>query len=284
MSRLNPTTWKFDIDRLLNLYIPPPPWNHIPYPIAHFLGHRKQKPRDIGIVVPVFWAFIGIFCAISIIEVVSERIPSFKEHGAPMIVGSFGAGAVLEFYAIESPLAQPRNFFIGQLLAAVLGMSFGKLFQLSASFTTIRWLGGALSCATVTSLMALTKTIHPPAGATALLAVVDDQILNLGWFFVPVVLLNCSIMFVVALAINNIQRAYPVYWWTPDDIRKGAPPAAKVLDEEKQGGGVSEDELRIHREHTQREIVIRPGQILIPAHVFLMQEELQLLEEIGARL
>lgn len=191
----------------------------------------------------------------------------------------------MEFYAIESPLAQPRNFFIGQLLAAVLGMGFGKLFQMSAYFHTIRWLGGALSCATVTSLMALTKTIHPPAGATALLAVVDDQILNLGWFFIPVVLLNSGIMFAVALLINNIQRAYPSYWWTPEDVHKGAPPPSKVMeDEENKGGAVSEEELKIHRKHTQREIVIRPGQILIPAHVFLMQEEMQLLEEIGSRL
>lgn len=89
MSSWKPTTWKFDIDKLLNRFVPPPPWNHIPYPIAHFLGYRKEKPRDIGTIVPVFWAFIGILCGISIIEVVSERIPSFKEHGAPMIVGSF---------------------------------------------------------------------------------------------------------------------------------------------------------------------------------------------------
>lgn len=89
MSCWKPTTWKFDIDRHLNPFVPRPPWQHIPYPIAYFLGHRKQKPRDIGTIVPVFWAFIGILCAISVIEVVSERIPSFKARGAPMIVGSF---------------------------------------------------------------------------------------------------------------------------------------------------------------------------------------------------
>lgn len=200
-----------------------------------------------------------------------------------MLILLQGAGAVLEFYAIESPLAQPRNFFIGQLLAASVGMGFGKLFQMSQYFHTIRWLAGALSCATVTSLMALTKTIHPPAGATALLAVVDDQILNLGWFFIPVVLLNCGIMFVVALLINNIQRAYPSYWWTPDDVRKGAPPGQKVVDEENKGAS-SEEELKIDRVQSQHEIIIRPGQILLPNHVYLMQEEIQLLEEIGNRL
>lgn len=93
MPHWDPTTWRFDIDRLLNRFVPPPPWQHIPYPVAYFFGHRKQKPRDIGNVVPIFWAFIGVFCAVSVIEVVSERIPEFKHRGAPVIVGSFVSGS-----------------------------------------------------------------------------------------------------------------------------------------------------------------------------------------------
>lgn len=133
--------------------------------------------------------------------------------------------------------------------------------------------------------MALTKTIHPPAGATALLAVVDDQALKLGWFFVPVVLLNCGIMLAVALLINNIQRAFPSYWWTPDDLTKRAPEVKRSTDVESKGG-VSEEELKIEDERhpSQHEIIIRPGQLVLPKHVYLMQEEIQLLEEIGNRL
>lgn len=66
--------------------------------------------------------------------------------------------------------------------------------------------------------MAFTKTVHPPAGATALLAVVDDAIIDLGWFLIPVVLLGCALMLVAALVINNIQRRFPIYWWTPEDL------------------------------------------------------------------
>lgn len=288
----SPSSWKFDIDQHLNPFIPPPPWRHIPYPIAYLLGHRKRKPRDIGTVVPIFWAFIGILIGISVIQLVSERIPEFKARNAPVIVGSFGAGAVLEFYAVESPLAQPRNFLVGQLLAATLGMGICKLFQMSIYFASIRWLGGAISCATVTAVMALTKTIHPPAGATALLAVVDDQILNLGWFFIPVVLFNCAIMLVVAILINNIQRTFPVYWWTPDELRKILTDPEKGDDGSVKGGTVEEmrtddegsgsgSEMSTHEKH---EIIIRRGQLILPSHIFLMQEEIQLLEEIGNRI
>lgn len=307
-----PTSWKFDIDQYLNRFVPPPPWDILPYPIAYMLGYRKAKPRAIGNVVTVAWAFVGVFCAISIIVAVSERIPEFKSRGAPIIVGSFGAGAVLEFYAIESPLAQPRNFFFGQILAAIIGMGIAKLFLLSDDFESIRWAGGAVSCATVTSIMALTKTVHPPAGATALLAVVDDQLRQLGWFFVPVVMLNCGLMFAVALLVNNVQRTFPSYWWTLDDLRrhrhpeKGGSTTATPKDEESNTGSSAEkndiaagtdtdaggvevalddggsDRTRLERD--RHEIVIQRGRLVVPPHVFLMPEEVQLLEEIGNRL
>ncbi|RSL85826.1 hypothetical protein CEP52_016022 [Fusarium oligoseptatum] len=267
MSRWDPTTWKFDIDRLLNRFVPPPPWRHLPYPVAYFLGYRHKKPRDIGTVVPVLWAFVGIF----LVRVLFSS-----------------------FYAIESPLAQPRNFFFGQLIAAILGIGIGKLFLLSDDFESIRWVGGAISCATVTAVMALTKTIHPPAGATALLAVVDDRLLALGWFFIPVVLFNCTIMFAVALLINNIQRTYPSYWWTPEDLRgvrtegeRQRPPS----DIESKGGVAEEmrtedgSDTERHERHDGQEIIIKPGGVLVlPSHIFLMQEEIQLLEEISNRL
>ncbi|VTT83214.1 unnamed protein product, partial [Fusarium fujikuroi] len=263
MSRLNPTSWTFDIDRYLNPFIPSPPWQHIPYPVAYIFGFRRDKPKSIGTILPVIWAFVGIFIALSVIELASERIPSFVERGAPIIVGSFGAGAVLEFYAIESPLAQPRNFFGGQLIAATIGVSIGKLFLLSSNFHSIQWLGGAISCATVTSIMALTKTIHPPAGATGLLAVVDNRLLDLGWFFIPVVLFNCTIMFGVALLVNNIQRAYPVYWWTPEDLRGAKTEAQRESVDEEKGRATEESDSERHERHDGMEIIMKPGGSLL---------------------
>lgn len=56
--------------------------------------------------------------------------------------------------------------------------------------------------------MALTKTVHPPAGATALLAVVDREMLEMGWLLIPVVLLSCLLMLCIALILNNIERSF----------------------------------------------------------------------------
>lgn len=89
MLRCNPRNWDFDIDRFLNPFVPPPPWKYLPYPISHFFGYRKSKPQNVGNLVSIFWACVGVFCGVAVVSIVSRQIPSFRDHGAPIIVGSF---------------------------------------------------------------------------------------------------------------------------------------------------------------------------------------------------
>lgn len=81
--------WNFDIDRYLNPLVPPPPWRFLPYRLAWWFGYRKEKPVDIGSLRVTFWAFVGSFCAIVIIQLVDLHLPSFVHHHVPIIVGSF---------------------------------------------------------------------------------------------------------------------------------------------------------------------------------------------------
>ena len=64
--------------------------------------------------------------------------------------------------------------------------------------------------------MHLTKTLHPPGGATALIAVIgSDGIHSLGYLYVLIlVALGACIMLLIALIINNIpeNRRYPEFW------------------------------------------------------------------------
>jgi hypothetical protein len=211
---------------------------------------------------------------------------------------------------------------MGQFISAFVGIAIGKLFQLSDSFEDIQWVGGALACACATALMALTKTVHPPAGATALLAVIDDTLIHIGWFMLPVMLLGCALMLGVALLINNLERRFPIYWWTPEDLSKGrsilrrrhSPDLKKnAMDEEKAVDGpaagapavaASESTVRDGEDSTTSdedrgegqgvqfrnahqhagEVVIRRGEVIVPEHMFLTQEEQQLLETLTYRL
>jgi hypothetical protein len=153
-----------------------------------------------------------------------------------------GAAAVLDFYAIESPLAQPRNAILGQLVSAFTGISICKLFALSPHFESVRWLGASLACACATALMALTGTVHPPAGATALMAVLDPDVAGLGWFLFLPLLLGCGLMLGVALLVNNAQRRFPFYWWSP-----GETGTYWVRRRKEEKGGVETEEERLEK-------------------------------------
>ncbi|KAK3400794.1 HPP family-domain-containing protein [Sordaria brevicollis] len=215
-----PTTWHFNIDTYLNPLIPASILPHFPYPIAYFLGYRdpkqQQKRPPPGNVAVIFFAFVGIFVTLTVIGAVGRYYESFVSRGVPVVVGSFGAAAVLDFYAIESPLSQPRNAILGQLLSCIVGISIAKLFSFSPHFESIRFVGASLACASATAVMALTGTVHPPAGATALMAVLDDKVMALGWYLIAVVMLGCGVMLGCALVVNNLRRRFPFYWWSPE--------------------------------------------------------------------
>ena len=152
-----------------------------------------------------FWSFLGAFMGIGLIALLqSFYLPKLENV---LLIGSFGASSVLIYGAIESPLAQPRNFIGGQLLSAFIGVTVYKLLP------DVIWLTAPLAVATSIVVMQVTKTLHPPGGATALIAVIGTaKIKSLGYFYVvSPVLMGTVILFVTALVFNNItkHRRYP---------------------------------------------------------------------------
>lgn len=75
----------------------------------------------------------------------------------------------------------------------------------------------SLSVATAIAVMHATRTLHPPGGATALIAVIgSEKIHDLGFLYVLVpVGAGAMIMLIVALVVNNIakSRKYPEFWF-----------------------------------------------------------------------
>jgi len=116
-----------------------------------------------------------------------------------VMVASIGASAVLLFAAPHSPLAQPWPLVGGYLISALIGVT-------CAHFIPHLWVAGAFAVALSISVMLYTHSLHPPASAVALLAVVGGApIYREGYLYVlDPVGLNALLMLTAALIINNL--------------------------------------------------------------------------------
>ncbi|MFP9116247.1 HPP family protein [Flavobacterium sp. RNTU_13] len=153
-----------------------------------------------------FWAFVGSFVGLGIIAYLQYG-SNLNQNDLVFLIGSFGASCVLVYGVIESPLAQPRNLIGGHLVSAVIGVSVQKLLP------DLLWVAAPLAVSLSIIAMQITKTLHPPGGATALIAATaSPQIRSLGYMYVlSPVLSGCLILLVVALIFNNLtpMRKYP---------------------------------------------------------------------------
>lgn len=158
----------------------------------------------------VFWSALGSFLGMLGVYGLGH-LHELRLEDSLFLVGSFGATAILIYGVPNSPYAQPRNMVGGHLISALVGVS------------CVLVLGGypALSAALAVSLslalMHLTRTVHPPGGATALIAVIGgNNIHALGyWYVFTPIGLGSLVMLAVALVINNLSphRRYPQYWF-----------------------------------------------------------------------
>ncbi|MEO6304939.1 MAG: HPP family protein [Bacteroidia bacterium] len=151
------------------------------------------------------WAFLGSFIGIGLIAYLQSHILDSADN--LFLIGSFGASSVLIYGAIQSPLAQPRNLIGGHLISALIGVTVFTFLP------DVIWITAPLAVSLSIVLMQVTKTMHPPGGATALIAVIgSEKIKGLGFLYVlSPVLTGCLILLVVALVFNNItsNRKYP---------------------------------------------------------------------------
>lgn len=159
----------------------------------------------------IVWSWLGSFLGILGVGLLG-RASSINESNLVFLIGSFGASAVLVYGAPLAEFSQPRNLVGGHFVCALVGVSVfvmvGDNPLLSAPL--------AVSLSVVA--MHFTRTLHPPGGATALIAVIGGASVNeLGFLyaFAPV-LVSSLVLLIVALVVNNLssnpKRHYPVYW------------------------------------------------------------------------
>ncbi|MBJ6142186.1 HPP family protein [Hymenobacter sp. BT559] len=151
------------------------------------------------------WTFLGAFLGIGLVGLLSQY--RLAPVDAPLLIGSFGASSVLIYGVINSPLAQPRNLVGGHVLSAFIGVTVHQLVPQPL------WLAAALAVSLAIVGMQITKTLHPPGGATALIAIIGSpQLKALGyWYVIAPVLAGAVLLLLVAVVVNKLAptRHYP---------------------------------------------------------------------------
>jgi CBS-domain-containing membrane protein len=167
-----------------------------------------KSPPGVGFG-ELLWSWTGAVIGIGICGYLSSEY--FEPRDLSLLIGSFGASAVLVYGAIKSPLAQPRNLVGGHVISGLIGMASYQFFGGTL------WIAAAMAVSLAIVAMLATKTLHPPGGATALIAVIGGtKVHNLGYLyaFIPAGA-GAVILLAVALIVNNLakNRKYPEYWF-----------------------------------------------------------------------
>ena len=118
------------------------------------------------------------------------------------LIPSFGASLVLITAAHSSPLAQPRNIFFGHIISSVCGLVVIYFFD-------ITYLSIGLSVGLAVSLMMVTKTVHPPAGANPIIIMMGNE--GFSFLLMPVSA-GAAILVLYAVIFNKYiyKREYPL--------------------------------------------------------------------------
>jgi CBS-domain-containing membrane protein len=180
------------------------------------INHASHNERWISAV----GGFIGVLAVLWVSSQVLDH------QGAAMIIASMGASAVLLFAVPHGALSQPWAVVGGNVISALIGVTCAQL-------VGDLYLAAALAVGLSIAAMYYLRCLHPPGGATALVAVLGgDAVHQLGYgFVVSPVLINTAIILATAVLVNLPfrWRRYPASFAQTAKAVESAPPTEKAL-------------------------------------------------------
>jgi len=167
--------------------------------IIRFLGIQSSVVNSEKTVATI-GGMLAIFCCFY------ATVYFTGDAGSVAILPSMGASAVLLFAVPHGQLSTPWAFLGGNILSAIVGVTCATLIEPML-------IAAPIAVALSILVMHLTRSLHPPGGATALAAVIGGPTIHgLGyWYVITPTLINCSILFLIAMIFNNLfhWRRYP---------------------------------------------------------------------------
>lgn len=127
---------------------------------------------------------------------------------SPFLLASLGASTVILFVFTATAAAQPRALLGGHLGAALIGIVCQHLWG------DALWVY-ALALALSVLLMLLTRCVHPPAGANALIMV--HQHAGYAALLTPVLVgvVSLALVTLVWSRLSRQQKPWPGAWFAP---------------------------------------------------------------------
>ena len=119
-----------------------------------------------------FLSGFGAFLCIAILAYLN-----LSDQSNIWLIPPFGASMVLVMAVHESPLAHPKNVFFGHIISAISGAVIYSIFGIS--FWSI-----GLGVGLAIFFMMATNTVHPPAGANPIVAILGAK--GVGFIIMPV--------------------------------------------------------------------------------------------------
>ena len=149
-----------------------------------------------------FLAAIGGFFCIGFLSYLNMTFDA-----SVWLIPPFGASMVLVMAVHESPLAHPKNILFGHILSAFAGVFVFSI--LGSSFISL-----GLAVGLAIFLMMATKTVHPPAGANPIIAILGAK--GISFILMPVAI-GASFIVLFAIIYNKVlKRKY----FTFKDLKK----------------------------------------------------------------
>lgn len=168
-------------------------------------AHARKVCRD-GVSTMVCMSGLIMLC--SVLGLFDEEL------SMAWALGSFGASMTLILACPGSPLGSARHAVIGNTVSALIGCVCHALWP------DCTWWAALCAVTLAITFMSASHTLHPPGGASALLAIFGgESIQALGWLYplCPVLLGTLWILWVrkVFHAPNSSRLA----WWRTSPVR-----------------------------------------------------------------
>jgi len=144
-------------------------------------------------------SFLGGLIAVSFLGILSNL------SNYSLLIAPFGASTVLLFGAPNSPLAQPRNLVLGNIIGSISAV-------LCVFFLGSSPLASGMAVGLAITIGQAFRCLHPPAGAVALLGV---MLKASPIFILTPVLSGSLILLAIAISFHRFQKRkqnYPLHW------------------------------------------------------------------------